>query len=264
MPTSPLLESLNRDGFVIIPSTLTPEELATYRAAAQSTTALARAGKWPLLRTLPKQFPPWPSFYFSDVVISPTKQLLQCGDEELVMELCNLLVRPDRDFELRWHRDDIPPTASAEEEVERLSRPAYSAQWNLALYDDAGLVVVPGSHRRARTEGERSAGPYEKHVEGQTVVQLKAGDVVFYNNNILHRGVYDATRERMTLHGSVGHVRGAAVRARNVLQHGCKDWIDRCEFEFLEDGVRARAEGMRERLVRMGREHGDVGYSLEG
>ncbi|KAB5583455.1 phytanoyl-CoA dioxygenase [Coniochaeta sp. 2T2.1] len=289
MPTSPLLENLNRDGFVIIPSTLTPEELATYRAAAHSTTALARAGKWPLLRTLPKQFPPWPSspnagiwgvqamlhpdlpehetftrFYFSDVVIGPTKELLHCADDDLVMELCNLLVRPDRDFELRWHRDDIPPTASAEEEVERLSRPAYSAQWNLALYDDASLVVVPRSHRRARTEEERRAEPYEKHIEGQKVVELKAGDVVFYNNNILHRGVYDAARERMTLHGSVGHVAGAAVRARNVLQHGCKDWIDRCEFGFLEDGVRERAEGMRERLVRMGREHGDVGFSLEG
>lgn len=284
-----LLDRLDRDGFVVIPSALTPEELSTLREAAQSTTALARAGKWPFVRTLPKQFPPWPlpategiwgvqgmmhpdlpahetftRFYFSNAVIGPTKELLQCGDEDLVMELCNLLVRPDKDFELRWHRDDIPATASAEEELERLRQPAFSAQWNLALYDDASLVVVPGSHRRARTEVEREADPYEKEIPGQLVVELKAGDVVFYNNNIFHRGVYDARKERMTLHGSVGHAKGANLRARNVLQHGCKDWIDKCDFGFLDEGVRDRAEQMRERLVRMGQQHVDVGYSLEG
>lgn len=203
-------------------------------------------------------------FYFSDAVIGPTRELLQCGDEDLVMELCNLLVRPDKDFELRWHRDDIPAAASAEEELERLRQPAFSAQWNLALYDDASLVVVPGSHRRARTEVEREADPYEKEIPGQLVVELKAGDVVFYNNNIFHRGVYDARKERMTLHGSVGHAKGASLRARNVLQHGCKDWIDKCDFGFLDEGVRVRAEQMRERLVRMGQQHVDVGYSLEG
>jgi hypothetical protein len=44
------------------------------------------------------------------------------------MELYNLLVTPDEDFELRWHRDDIPSTASVDEELERLNRPAWHAQ----------------------------------------------------------------------------------------------------------------------------------------
>lgn len=289
MTVPSLLERLDTDGFVIIPSALTQEQLATLREAAQSTTALARGGNWPHVRTLPKQFPPWPlpategiwgvqglmhpslpaheaftRFYFSDAVIEPTKELLQCGDDDLVMELCNMLVRPDKHFELRWHRDDIPPTATAEEEMERLGRPAFSAQWNLALYDDASLVVVPGSHKRARTEVEREADPYEKVLPGQLVVQLRAGDVAFYNNNILHRGVYDSGKERMTLHGSVGHVKGASLRARNVLQHGCRDWIDKCDFGFMDEKTRERAERMRERLVELGREHTDVGYSLEG
>ncbi|OIW27889.1 phytanoyl-CoA dioxygenase [Coniochaeta ligniaria NRRL 30616] len=289
MPEPSLLARLNQDGFVVIPSVLAPEQLSSLREAAQSTTALAREGNWPHVRTLPKQFPPWPTpategiwgvqgmlhpdlpahetfthFYFSDAVIGPTKELLQCSDDDLVMELCNLLVRPDKAFELRWHRDDIPATASAEEELERLGQPAFSAQWNLALYDDASLVVVPGSHKRARTEVERNADPYEKEIPGQLVVELKAGDVAFYNNNIFHRGVYDAGKERMTLHGSVGHVDGASLRARNVLQHGCKDWIDRCDFGFLDEKTRDRAERMRQRLVLMGQGHKDVGYSLEG
>jgi hypothetical protein len=203
------------------------------------------------------------AFYFSDAVISPTKDLLQCTDDDLVMELCNLLVRPDKDFELVWHRDDIPPSATDEEELERLNQPAYSAQWNLALYDDNSLIAIPGSHKRARTAEERKAGKYD-HLEGEIMVELKVGDVVFYNNNILHRGRYDQGKERMTLHGSAGHVKGARVRARNVLQHGGRDWVERCDFRGLEEGIRERAEAMRERLVRMGREAGDVGFSLEG
>lgn len=117
-------------------------------------------------------------------------------------------MRPDRDFALRWHRDDIPPEATAEEELARLREPAWHAQWNLALYDDASLIVVPGSHSRARSEFERDMDPYENTVPGQVIVKMNAGDVVCYNNNILHRGVYDSEVERMTLHGSVGHVKG--------------------------------------------------------
>lgn len=202
--------------------------------------------------------------YFSDAVLGPTKELLQCSDDDLVMELFNLLVRPDTDFALRWHRDDIPATATADEELERLRQPAFSAQWNLALYDDESLVVVPGSHARARTEAERAADPYADDMPGQMRVKLHAGDVVFYNNNILHRGVYEAGRERMTLHGSAGHVNGSTLRARNVLQHGLRDWVDQVDLSSLGERERRTAEHMREMLIKMGREAGDVGFSLEG
>lgn len=180
-----------------------------------------------------------------------------------MLELYNLLVRPDRDFELSWHRDDIPATATAEEELERLEQPAWSAQWNLALYDDQSLVVVPGSHVRARTEQERNVDKYGK-VDGEIRVQQKAGDVVFYNNNIFHRGAYKADVERMTLHGSMGHVGGSRLRARNVLQHGIGEWVQQIDLGGLDEAERKRAEAMRERLVRMGAESGEVGYSLDG
>ncbi|KAL8764374.1 MAG: hypothetical protein Q9184_000079 [Pyrenodesmia sp. 2 TL-2023] len=202
--------------------------------------------------------------YFSDIVIDTVGQLLGCEEDCLVMELYNLLIRPTRDFELRWHRDDIPPSASIEEEQRRLEEPAWHAQWNLALYDDDSLIVVPGSHKRARTEEERTAEPYAKDMPGQLVVTLKAGDMVFYDNNILHRGAYDSERERMTLHGSVGHVEGGRVRARNVVQHGMGEWVNRCRFERLPGGMKERAESMRQRLVEMGRAEGEgVGFSQE-
>ncbi|KAK7935537.1 hypothetical protein PG985_001032 [Apiospora marii] len=304
-PASALREQLDRDGFPL-------------REAAVRTTALARAGNWPHIRTVGKQFPPWPSkpdpagggiwgvqhllhpdlpdsrvfaqSYFSDAVLDIVKALLsasendndgddghhgrgECKDDDLVMELYNMLVRPDAPFELRWHRDDVPWTAEAAEELARLEAAEHAhAQWNLALCDgDASLVVVRGSHRRARTEAERAAAPCQAVIndEGeQTTVRLDAGDAVFYDNNIVHRGVYDCRQERLSLHGTVGR-RGAggAARARNVLQHGVGDWVDQCDFaDCLGDDprVRDRAEGMRQRLVQLGRENGDVGFSLEG
>ncbi|KIW10587.1 hypothetical protein PV08_11551 [Exophiala spinifera] len=294
MAKSPNVESLERDGFVVIRSALTPGEIEKLRDACQRVTALARQGQWPHVRTLPKQFPPWnvkegqnpaeagiwgvqglmhpamlehdlfTATYFSDALINPTKELLQCGDDELVMELFNLLVRPDHDFELRWHRDDISEKATPEEELERLAKPAWHTQWNLALYDDSSLIVVPGSHRRARTATERAADPYEKGLPGELHVQMGPGDVVFYNNNILHRGAYNSEKERMTLHGSVGHSNGGSLRARNVLQHGLREWIDQCDFSKMPDLERGRAEGMRRRLIELANKSGDVGYSLEG
>ena len=224
--------------------------------------------------------------YFGDEVLGPAKELMApCDDDDLVMELHNLLVRPSADFELRWHRDDVPPEATAEEELAKLGvvpggdgdlrpRQQLHAQWNLALRDgDDSLVVVPGSHRRARTETERAADPYAESLPGQLVVHLDAGDAVFYNNNILHRGRYSAGRDRDTLHGSVGHAAGArsGKRATNVLQHGVGAYVDRCDFAGVfagypdEERLRKRAEGMRDRLVELGKTAGaDVGFSLKG
>ncbi|XXG95750.1 hypothetical protein Hte_002021 [Hypoxylon texense] len=298
MPTSTLRSQLDKDGFVVLRSILSAPQLEALRAAAQRTAALAASGGWPHVRTVGKQFPPWawapgvgiwgvqhlmhpslpdaPAFtasYFGDEILGVAKELLGgpdggcggCGDDQLVMELYNLLVRPSdgRDYELRWHRDDVPATATADEETRRLREPAWHAQWNLALRDgDESLIVVPGSHARARTGAERAAGPFEPAMPGQLAVRLDAGDVVFYDNNILHRGRYDGARERLSLHGSVGHVAGGKLRARNVLQHAVGSWVDKCDFSMLGEKQRARAEGMRARLVKLGSESGDVGYSL--
>ncbi|OCL13652.1 phytanoyl-CoA dioxygenase family protein [Glonium stellatum] len=279
--------SLERDGFVVLPASFFPfsTPVEALRDSANRCAELARAGKWPYIRTLPKQFPPWtadPSqgiwgvqhllhpdlpdhatfarSYFDKQLLQQVRFLIGCEPDELVMELYNLLVRPDRDFALRWHRDDIPATATPEEEMERLGKPAFHAQWNLALYDDTSLIVVPGSHKRARTEVERTADPYEDNMPGQKIVHLNPGDVVFYDNNILHRGKYDATVPRMTLHGSIGYDKGSKDRARNVLQHAVGEWVERCDFSDLGPEMSKVADGMRSRLVEMGKVSGDVGF----
>jgi hypothetical protein len=316
--TTPYLDALQRDGFVVIPSLLSSEEVSSLREAATKATTMTRAGNWPFFRTVPKQFPPWPKtappaseggiwgvqhllhpempgreqfakFYFSDKVLRVVEELLGVqaptsddddddpSKEPLVMELFNLLVAPEtRDFELRWHRDDIPETASPEQELESLHAKSPQgkqshAQYNLALCPDTSLIVVPGSHRRVRTETERNADPYEPSLPNQLVVKLNPGDAVFYDSNILHRGVYkpnpaSGEETRLTLHGSIG-LKGLPgndaekkVRATAVLQHGVGTWIDR---EDAALAVGKRAENMRRSLIAMGRGE-DVGYSLQG
>ncbi|CEJ91070.1 Putative Phytanoyl-CoA dioxygenase [[Torrubiella] hemipterigena] len=287
--TNTHLADLERDGFIVVKSIVSPEKLAILREASKKVEALGRAGEWPHIRTVGKQFPPWEfnpekgiwgvqhmmnpdmpghdlftELYFSEAILSIVKDLLECEDEQLVMELFNMLVRPESEFDLRWHRDDIPAEASAEEEMERLGHPGFHAQYNFALYEDDSLILVPGSHKRARTDTERNADPFEPVLPDQLVVKLEPGDIAFYNNNILHRGVYDCKKERVTLHGSVGHSGGSALRARNVLQHGIGKWVDKVDFSKLEEKDRLRAEGMRARLIKLGSEAGEVGYSLQG
>lgn len=306
------LDSLQRDGFVKIPALLSPEEITSLRTAAEKAATFARAGKWPHFRTVPKQFPPWPKtpppaseggiwgvqhllhpefpgreefakFYFSEKILSVAEDLLGVkredvpgGEELLVMELFNMLVAPEtKNFELRWHRDDIPDTVPAEEEIKLLHAKSPGgkqshAQYNLALCPDASLVVIPGSHRRVRTETERAAAPYEPVLPDQLTVELQPGDAVFYDSNIIHRGVYQCKSEggpetRLTVHGSVG-LKGVGseedkkVRATAVLQHGVGAWVHRDDAAF---GLGERPEKMRANLVAMGTGEG-VGFSLKG
>jgi hypothetical protein len=286
-PYKDALDSLESNGYVVLPATLFPTfNLPALREAAGRLETAARSGKWPYIRTLPKQFPPWGSdpsagiwgvqhlmhpenpdhlifarSYFDSELLKYVKELIGCEEEELVMELYNMLVTPTYDWSLRWHRDDIPPTATDSEEMQKLGEKGWHAQWNLALYDDSSLIVVPGSHKRARTAEERNADPYEPNMPNQLVVNLKAGEVAFYNNNILHRGVYDASKERMTLHGCLGSTRGDGTRAMNVLQHGIGKWVKPYAFEDAEgEDWTGRARRMREELVRMGDKAGEVGF----
>ena len=225
--------------------------------------------------------------YFSDEVIDVVKELLtdpanasqEVSEDELVMELFNLLCSPtmSQDFGLEWHRDDIKPGITSEEEDRLLKEKAphgrqLHAQYNIALFEDESLIVVPGSHRRIRTQAERDANPYQADLPNTLTVKLKPGDAVFYDSNILHRGAYKGIDEknelgRMTLHGSVGLKGYGDERGRQVLQHGVGDWIVREDAAFSNiqhEGKKLRAQKMRDALIEMGKGREDVGYSLEG
>lgn len=86
---------------------------------------------------------------------------------------------------------------------------------------------------------------------------------MFYHNNILHRGEYQTTPVRQTLHACMGH---GSARAQNILQHDLS-YFDTPEFTSLCKSVEGNnAEKMRLKMVKMaaGRTASDVGFVLKG
>jgi hypothetical protein len=104
-----------------------------------------------------------------------------------------------------WHRDFYPPHCAPlqgyiDDIVE--NGPRY-IQWNLPLYDDEVLWVVPGSHIRLNTDAEDEQLNRDERVplRGGVQTHLKAGDGVAYILPLLHWGsIYDA-KMRRTIHG---------------------------------------------------------------
>lgn len=123
---------------------------------------------------------------------------------ELQHHLCSLLVNPrGMSYRCGWHRD----TAYGREGEEEALRAALRShvQLNGALRQDSALLIVPGSHARAMTELERGGVQNDANgpMPGQMTVELDAGDIVFYNSNLLHRGECPVDVNRQTLHYAV-------------------------------------------------------------
>ena len=133
-----------------------------------------------------------------------SSELLGVSDAAVteMMLMCN----PVRDRgPAHWHRDLYPPYGAplqgyVDDIIE--SGPRY-VQWNLCLYDDDVLWVIPGSHARLNTERENELLRTNRHIPFPCGVQthLKAGDGVAYILPILHWGSNYSTRMRRTIHG---------------------------------------------------------------
>ena len=103
-----------------------------------------------------------------------------------------------------WHRDihpiDQAPLRGLQADLLN-NAPGY-LQWNIPLYDDNVLWVVPKSHQRGNTAEENrclAQNPREP-LPGGVQVELDAGDGVVYTNTILHWGSDYSTRLRRTIH----------------------------------------------------------------
>ncbi|CAE6398762.1 unnamed protein product [Rhizoctonia solani] len=310
-------DAYDRDGYVFVPGLIDESQFPSLREACDRVVAKTRAGEWPHRRIVGKQFPPFigdepdswgvqhimhpdlqePTFvrwYGSERLVGAATSLLGCQEEDVQMdrrcpsylsyfpleELFNLLINPDRHvFALRWHRDDISETATLEEEITALKTNFYGVQWNTALYDDACLFVVPGSHREPRTPEQRALSltqdpPHDPMDMPEAIcVKLKAGDTVFYQNNILHTAAYHPDVKRATLHANMGDIRGGNRRARMILQHQV-DWVRGDAFTSTfkpegspnDDKVATRLKGMRDRLLAMADSVNvqQLGYSQQG
>eukprot|EP01051_Picozoa_sp_SAG22_P005967 SAG22_NODE_373_length_11549_cov_12.592052_7_plen_365_part_00 len=160
-----------------------------------------------------------------------------------------LFVNPrDAEFTIGWHRDGNTAAASKygkpdySEEEERRQFQAdgwpdrypggprtpearQAVGFQLALVDSDDFECVPGSHRRWRSEQEfetmshykgGGAGPQHgltkySDLPGQMAVRLKAGQTVFWDGDLIHRGSMRPARERLTLHCSMGVLRPARI-----------------------------------------------------
>ncbi|KAI9485369.1 MAG: hypothetical protein EXX96DRAFT_544870 [Benjaminiella poitrasii] len=252
----PIDQALKENGFVIINNLIPEDMFSKLKEACDSVVSKARKGEWKYRRLVGTQFPPWTEgtdvwgvqhllhpdlhekvfaeWLGSSKLLEAIEQLVNAKHDELQLELFNLLINPeDSDFDLTWHRDAIKAEASEEEEKAKLTIPHYGTQWNTALYDDACLYVVPKSHRRVRTEAERDItinDPKSNEMPGQLRVELKAGQTVFYDNNILHRASYVSSQKRATLHACMGTIQGGHHRASAILQHDL-DWMNTDSFK---------------------------------
>ena len=103
-----------------------------------------------------------------------------------------------------WHRDIEPyrdgPLCGLQADMR--ANGIGTVQWNIAMYEDDVLWVVPGSHMRPNTETENQQLLDNPRVpiEGSIPVKLKAGDGVVYSNAILHWVSNYSTKLRRTVH----------------------------------------------------------------
>ncbi|KDQ57915.1 hypothetical protein JAAARDRAFT_129673 [Jaapia argillacea MUCL 33604] len=281
-------EQFEEQGFVIVPNLISLADRAVLEEACENVISRTRTGQWPHRRVVGKQFPPYgdddpdswgvqhvmhpdlgePAFakwYTSDALTSAARELMECREEDLQMELFNLLINPlSHEFALRWHRDDVRGDATEAEERDALTVWHYGVQWNTALYEDSCLYLVPGSHKTSRTPEQRlhssSLDPPKNPLEmpGAIQVTLQPGETAFYNSNILHCATYNPRERRATLHATMGDARGGSTRARNVLQHGLA-WMKEEAFPKTLD---ARGQAMLDRIIDLQKGTGEVGYSL--
>lgn len=186
-------------GYVIVRQMLLPEELENLRQSADAIVARAPAsGRVVLTDWVDKDSADVVEFCFDARVGEFSRQLLEAADAAPLgmWVLCHAGTG--------WHRDihpiDMAPLDGLQEDV-RLNGPPY-VQWNIALYDDNYLHVMPGSHQRRNTAAEkkleRSMGVVA--LPGAMTVELQAGDGVVYINNILHSATPNGDTKRRTLH----------------------------------------------------------------
>lgn len=113
------------------------------------------------------------------------------------------------DYRGGWHRDvgGQDRDAGYEEEMAILARyRKHMVKWHMALVDDPCLWIVPGSHRRFRTDEEKECllNGGQGELPGGLQIVLEKGQTIFWNGNTIHRGRKpDGMKERSTLMGAL-------------------------------------------------------------
>mgnify|MGYP002840636828 CR=1 FL=1 len=223
MATVVNLEQFMQEGFLVVRECVPPEELASLREHCEL--MVERHKKWWSRNRQPDEPPAglWEidrqprvlfdrvvdrhdyqatEFLFHENTLGVSRQIMQC--EEIVPTQFGMFCNPRRDHgPAEWHRD-IRPSAHGNVQCfiddYRFNPPHYT-QWNIALYDDDVLWLVPRSHMRYNTERENRqlAHSLYEPLDGAIPVELSPGDAVVYLTPILHWGSNYSARLRRTM-----------------------------------------------------------------
>ena len=217
-------QQLLEDGYIILPQVVPPDQLDDLRASVdllvtrhQVISASNRkpgeppGGEWQSARQ--------PRVEIDTVVDEITANVLDFCLGENTLGVSHQLMRgkettptniqvmcsPIRDYGYTdWHRDidAMEQTPLDGLQMDLVANAPGYVQWNIALYDDDVLWIVPGSHRRSDTEEQKRqllADPCVP-LPGSVQVKLKAGDGVVYPNIIMHWGSIYGSKLRRTIH----------------------------------------------------------------
>jgi len=213
--TDAMKQQFLEDGFVILQGVVPADQLESVRASTDAVVARARAADptWdttPIPRTqlgehLDRDTRFCFQFALHDNVLGVSARLLGCPVDTIGVNMVSVLCNPEFEPEApppsgqpwgtdprNWHRDVRPDHDGPLSELiadEQANGPGY-AQWNIALYDEAILNVIPGSHRRLTSAVEsrqlNAEGGTTTPLGGSVSVDLKVGDGVVYNNILRH------------------------------------------------------------------------------
>ncbi len=223
-------EQFMEDGYLILREVILPAELEDLRAGYERMVDRQReiwaryrnpndppGGVWetgaqprlalhqrPLLDQIDKQTANTVEIWLHENTQSVSTQLI--GEPDAAVTEMMMMCSPVRNRgPAVWHRDIHPiDTAPLQGYIDDIieNGPRY-VQWNIPLYDDDVLWVVPGSHLRINTEEENRqllVNP-RAPLPGGVQTYLNAGDGVVYITPILHWGSDYSAKLRRTIHG---------------------------------------------------------------
>ena len=111
------------------------------------------------------------------------------------------------DHRFQWHRDGVlrpsAPLPMLGLQAEHQANACGTITWNIPLFEDHSLWVVPGSNRRPNNREEqalfdRPGMQSDSPLPGAIVCELGSGDAVAFDATMVHSGSADADMHRRT------------------------------------------------------------------
>lgn len=209
MDATALLESYNKNGYVIIEDAIAPDQLQSVQLAyedvivrAMDTDHAERDAAMGFLSQHRFQNPHHPDLARPEIMtaLAPENVIRFChqlmGPTLAFYGVAAFAMQEEYDYLGSWHRDSYAAWGkdSVKEQSIRERSTWPCTQVLLALHDDACLWVVPGSHNRSNTDEEEAlfeSGKtgWQETFPGAIQLKLKAGSAAPFDSRAIHRGL---------------------------------------------------------------------------